>query len=240
MKEELESMGSDPDHGYNRVALNAALNAAKRARDSRRRYLRDQGRKIVREKHFKTRHKDALLNLPPWDDTSTLCEEKRKEEEPSYRAYLVDALYSTSGIGGAVLAIERLITHCPQPCDAAPQLVDLYTDWEVKEISLPLTQNQSSSTSSFPSRSPTPSGSSLSLLSSVSHSPPSTVDDTLQRLEELRSKKTTPKTPRLTRGEAQQLVNLRAGKKIMKFRRNLQIYLHILSANCTTKRENEA
>lgn len=127
----------------------------------------------------------------------------------------MDALYSKDGIIGAAFAIERLITHCPQPIDAAPGLVDLYTDWKAKEISsLPVIRNQSPFAFLFSPRSPSPSPSfsSSSSLSSASHSPPTpAVDDTLQRLKDLRAEKKSQKEPCLTRGEAQRLVNLRAG-----------------------------
>lgn len=183
VKAEITRTWNNPDQGYNRASLEAAVIALNNTRECRALYLTSTGLKNLRDSRFKMRHK-ALLSLPTCDRG----EEEGKEEAPIYRANLFKAPYFINGIVGAVLAIERLTTHCPLPYDASPQLANL---WYLS----PSTKQEIE-------------GLKRSIV-------PKTRDKVLTRIEPKRQHGITSQEaePQLTGDRPQKLVDLRAGKQ---------------------------
>jgi hypothetical protein len=67
------------------------------------------------------RDSEGIKSLPSWEDWSK-SEEMEGEDEPEYRAELVEALYSSSGIAGAALTIEKLVAHCSNVRDTSKEM----------------------------------------------------------------------------------------------------------------------
>ena len=101
LQTQLDQIKGDPQQGYNKVTLSAALEHVRRAVQKRRRFLKNHTRENFRKEYFK--NPEFIRSQYP----------SARPPERDYRSELVSALYPERvSEGSALVAIEAIIAHC--------------------------------------------------------------------------------------------------------------------------------
>lgn len=101
LQTQLDQIKGDPEQGYNKVTVNAALEYVRRAVTKRRKFLKNNTREDFRKEYFK--NPEYIRSQYP----------SVRPPERDYRSELVSALYPERvSEGSALVAIEAIIAHC--------------------------------------------------------------------------------------------------------------------------------